>query len=81
MAKKVRTKTGAFITLLNPSEKGEKYSKELSTGKKFTNDGIVKKNKNGRVIKLGKKERAYRSGYLDARKDNSNAYKANFSKR
>lgn len=29
MARKVRTKNGKIITLLNPSEKGEKYAKEL----------------------------------------------------
>ena len=44
---KVRTKNGKTITLLNPAEKGEKYAKELHTGKKYTNDGAVKKDKNG----------------------------------
>ena len=76
MARKIRTKKGNVVTLLNPAEKADKYAKELRTGKKFTNDGISKKDKNGKVIKLGKKERAYRGGYLDARKDNSKAYKS-----
>ncbi len=81
MSKTFRLKSGNTITLLNPAEKGEKYAKELRTGKKYTNDGIVKKDKNGKVIKLGKKERAYRGGYLDGRKDNAKAYKSKRSKR
>ena len=81
MAKKVRTKNGNLITLLNPSEKSNKYAKELHTGKKFTNDGILKKDKNGKAIKLGKKERAYRGGYLDSRSDNANVYKSKRSKK
>lgn len=81
MARKVRTKKGNTITLLNPAEKGEKYAKELRTGKKYTNDGAVKKDNKGKVIKLGKKERAYRGGYMDARKDNAKAYKSKRSKK
>ena len=81
MARKVRTKNGNTITLLNPAEKGEKYAKELRTGKKYTNDGEVKKDENGKVIKLGKKERAYRGGYLDGRQDNAKAYKSKRSRR
>ena len=76
MSKKVRSKNGKTLTLLNPSEKGEKFAKELKTGKKYTNDGKIKKDKNGKVVKLGKKERAYRSGYLDSRQDNAKAYKS-----
>ena len=76
MARKVRTKNGNTITLLNPAEKSKKYAKELRTGKKYTNDGAVKKDNNGKVIKLGKKERAYRGGYLDGRKENAKAYKS-----
>ena len=75
MSVKIR-KNGKTITLLNPAEKGAKYAKELRTGKKYTNDGAVKKDENGKVIKLGKKERAYRGGYLDGRKDNAKAYKS-----
>ena len=33
------------------------------------------------LIKLGKKERAYRGGYLDARKDNAKVYKSKRSKK
>lgn len=79
MARIIRTKNGGSITLLNPAEKGKKYAEELRTGKKYTNAGVVKKNKNGKVIKLGKKERAYRCGYLDSRQDNAKAYKSKCS--
>ena len=75
MARKIKTKRGKIITLLNPAEKSKKYAKELHTGKKYTNDGLVKKDDKGKVIKLGKKERAYRGGYLDARQDNAKIYK------
>lgn len=81
MAVQFKTKNGNTFTLLNPAEKGKKYAKELRTGKKYTNDGAVKKDKNGKAIKLGKKERAYRGGYLDGRKDNAKAYNAKRSKR
>lgn len=81
MARKVKLKNGNTITLLNPAEKSEKFAKELRLGKKFTNDGAVKKDKNGKVIKLGKKERAYRGGYLDGRKDNAKAYKSKKNKK
>lgn len=81
MARIIRSKNGGPITLLNPAEKGKKYAKELRTGYKYTNDGFVKKNKNGKVIKLGKEERAYRGGYLDSRQDNSKAYKSKRSKK
>ena len=75
MAIKIK-RNGKTITLLNPAEKGEKYAKELRLGKKFTNDGTVKKDKNGKAIKLSKKERAYRGGYLDGRNDNAKAFKS-----
>lgn len=80
MAKKDRVKNNKII-LLNPAEKSEKFAKELRNDKKFTNSGAVKKDKNGKVIKLNKKERAYRGGYLDARKDNAKAYKSKRTKK
>ena len=80
MAKKNRVNKSKII-LLNPAEKGEKFAKELRNDKKFTNSGAVKKDKNGKVIKLNKKERAYRGGYLDGRKDNAKAYKSKRSKK
>lgn len=44
--------------------------------KKYTNSGTLKQNENGKAVTLGKKERAYRSGYLAARKDSAACYKA-----
>lgn len=69
-------KDGKKITLLNPSEKGAKFAKELKQGFKRTNAGSFKLDKNQKAIRLSDKERAYRSGYLDARKDGANCYKA-----
>ncbi|MBE6645932.1 MAG: hypothetical protein E7612_11290 [Ruminococcaceae bacterium] len=78
--KKVKTKKGKTVTLLNPAEKASKYAAELSTGIRYTNDGAYKQNEFG-DIGLTDAGRAYRSGYLDARKDNAKAYKHNLKKR
>jgi len=80
MAVKVTRKDGKQITLLNPSEKARKYANELSTGIRKTNDGNYKPDKNGDVG-LSNVQRAYRSGYLDARKDSAKAWKHNQKKR
>ena len=37
MATEITTKKGKKITLLTPSEKGAKYSRELREGRRFTN--------------------------------------------
>ena len=59
-----KTKTG-FI-LRNPAEKATRFSRQL---------------KNGKVAETGKKlsatDRAFRIGYLKARKDAAMAFKAN----
>ena len=68
------TRTGAI--LLNPSEKGRKFSSEMRTGCALTNDFRRKKDKNGRNIKLTKVQRAYRAGYLDHEKDSNRAFVA-----
>ena len=73
---KVKTKKGKTITLLNPSEKARKYASELRTGMRYTNEGNYKPDKNGE-IGLTPESRAYRAGYLDARKDDAKAYKHN----
>ena len=65
-----------MVTLLNPSEKGAKFAKELKTGFKRTNTGQYKLNKDKKGIKLTAEQRSYRAGYLDARKDSANAFKA-----
>lgn len=80
MAKTI-TKNGKSITLLNPSEKGAKFARELKEGVKRTNAGSFKLDKNKKAIRLDEKERAYRSGYLDAHKDSANCYKAKKRKR
>ncbi len=72
----VNTKTGSNFTLLNPSGKGKKYSKELKTNKSYTNDGRVKLNDKGKPLSLTKQQRAFRAGYLQARTDAAKAYKA-----
>ena len=70
MAKTIVTKKGKFVTLLNPAEKAKKAANELKLGLRFTNDGAVKS------TELTHSEAAYRMGYLNARRDNANAYKA-----
>ena len=77
--KKVKRKNGSYVTLLNPSEKAGKYAAELRTGMRYTNNGDYKPDKNGE-IGLSAEQRAYRSGYLDARKDSANAWKHNQKK-
>ena len=74
MAKTVKTKTGKTFRLLMPHEKGEKYARELRKGKAFTNDGEYKKDQYGKDRRLSNEQRAYRSGYLDARKDEAMLY-------
>lgn len=81
MAVSIIKKNGKKVTLLNPAEKGEKYADELRNGIRYTNDGRYKADKDGVILGLDKKQRAYRAGYLDARKDNAKAYRANKKKR
>lgn len=78
--KKVKTKKGNTITLLNPAQKAAKYAAELSTGIRYTNEGSYKVDKNGEVG-LSDVQRAYRSGYLDSRTDGARAYKYNLRKK
>ena len=77
----VKSRTGKKITLLNPAEKGRKYSAELKAGIRATNNHEVKRDKNGKKITLTKSQRSWRSGYLTARKDNAKAYKSNLKKK
>ena len=76
MPVKVKSKKGKTITLLNPAEKGAKFAKELKRGYKFTNDGIPKRDNEKNALMLTDTEKAFRSGYLSARKDSANVYKA-----
>ena len=59
---------GKFVQL-SPKRKAKKAAYELKTGKRFCNDGEPKRGKNGQHLKVSKEGAAYRSGYLDARKD------------
>ena len=80
MAKQVKTRNGKTITLLNPSEKGKKFAAELKTGIRKTNDGRYKPDKHGDVG-VSREGRAYRAGYLDARKDSARCWKAQQKKK
>lgn len=82
MAKIYIRKDGKTIKLLNPSEKGVKFAKELRSNIAYTNNGKPKREKDGSTVKtLSKEQRAYRSGYLDARKDSAKAWKASQKKK
>ena len=76
----VTTRSGKTIRLLSPAEKGKKAAYELKKGMKFTNMGKPKQNPDGSPMTLNKAQRAYRAGYLDARKDNAKAYNYNKKK-
>ncbi len=76
MAVKVKGSRGQDVTLLNPSEKGEKFADELRNNVRYTNDGKYKADKNGNVFPLTDTQRAFRSGYLTAQKDSARCYKA-----
>lgn len=65
---------GTVTTLLTPSGKGTKYAAELAMGVKITNNGDFKHDDNGVEIELTPEQRAYRAGYLDARKASAKAY-------
>lgn len=75
MSKTITTKKGKTITLLNPSEKGKKFAAELRNNTRYTNNNKAKTDKDGVIQSLSDTQRAYRSGYLDARKDSANCYK------
>lgn len=81
MAVVVKTRRGKEVTLLNPSEKGNKFANELRNNCKQTNDGHFKLNRHGQCIELNDAERAYRAGYLAAQKDSANAFKHNRKKK
>ena len=69
------TRTGAV--LLNPQERGIKYSLELKHKKALTNDFYRKMDpETGKQKRLSKEQLAFRSGYLQARKDSAKAYKS-----
>lgn len=73
-------RTRKHVTLLNPSEKSRKYSAELKAGVHATNNGKLKKNKKGNAIRLSDTQKAYRFGYLAARKDNAKCFNSKRNK-
>lgn len=70
----VMNSDGEVSVLLTPAGKGTKAAFELREGVKVTNDGTVKMDNNGNPLKLTAKGRAWRAGYLAARKDNAKIY-------
>ena len=73
----VTDKNGKKIRrLLNPSERAKKFAHELKTGNRVTTLNNPKVDKNGEVMKLTDKQRAFRSGYLAAKQDAADAYNA-----
>lgn len=72
---------GEKFTLLNPSGKSAKYAVELKQGVRRTNDGNVKRDADGKLLRLSKVQRAYRAGYLDRGKDSAKAYNSKKEKR
>lgn len=58
----VNVETGERKVLLTPHGRYKKAVIELKTGKRFTNDGSVKKDRNGNDMKLTPCQRAYRAG-------------------
>ena len=69
----VKDSQGRMIPKFNPAEKAYNYARALKTGEYYH----VRKN---RTIKLTEKQKAYMQGYLDARKDQAEAYKHNQKK-
>lgn len=80
MAVVVKGSKGQDVYLLNPSEKGAKFARELKEKKHRFNSGAFKL-ENKKSIPLKPTEAAYRMGYLAAQKDNAKAYKHNQKKK
>lgn len=73
---KIIEKNGKRVIFANPSDKARKYASELKSKQKLTYSGEVKKDKNGKKIKLNKASASYRIGYLQARSDNAKVFKS-----
>ncbi len=70
LGQKVRYSDGTERTFLNPHGKGVKYAAELRENRRVTNDMQVIKQEG-----LTDTQAAYRSGYLDAQKDQAAIWK------
>ncbi len=77
MVVKIKKENGKTITLLNPSEKLLKYSRELKRGVRETNNRKFKLDKNGKTLRLDDEQKAYRAGYIAHAKDSAGAYNHN----
>ncbi len=74
---KITYADGTKQTLLNPAGKVAKAYKELRDGKRYLNNGHVKIDRQtNQEMPLSDTQKAWRSGYLQAQKDSSNAYKS-----
>ena len=70
MATVIKNDNGTKIVLLNPSEKGTRYARQLKAGKiKETGQD------------LSPTQKAFRSGYLTAQSDSAKAYNATHGKK
>ena len=69
-------KDGEFNVVLTPAGKGAKFASELKNNKRYYNKGTKVKAEG-----LTDTQRAYRAGYLDARKDNAKVYTAKNNKK
>lgn len=75
--KKVKSKSGKTVYLLNPSERAKKFSIEMKHKKALTNNGKRKiDDKTGKQVKLSGKQMAFRAGYLAHQKDSNKAFKS-----
>lgn len=81
MAKRITTRKGKTIVLLNPKEKSEKFVKELASNHRLTNDLKVKCDKDGVPLELSKEARAYRTGYRASFIDSAKCYYAKKKRR
>lgn len=70
----VNTQNDQVVTLLNPHGRYQKNKLELEKGIKFTNEGSIKLDKNGKAIPLTAEDRKYRQGYNSALIDQSKIY-------
>ncbi len=60
---------------LNPARKAKKYAYELKNNIRVTNNNVIKTDKvTGEALPMTDKQKAYRIGYLAARKDNARCY-------
>ena len=72
--KEITTKSGQKFTFLSRREKFDKYSKELETGIKYSNDMTPRLTKKGNQIRLTESEASWRGGYLSSYRDSARIF-------